>query len=50
MNMVDCTSYTAGLFDLLCGLGNFCKIWSSCSQHAIQHTAWRMDQCTYNFM
>jgi hypothetical protein len=25
-----------GLLNLLCGAGNFSKIWSACSQHEIQ--------------
>jgi len=37
--MADYTSPTAGMLNLLYGPGNFCKMWSSSGQHAIQHTA-----------
>jgi hypothetical protein len=40
----------AGLLNLLCGAGNFGKIWPACGQHEIQYTKWRMNKYTYNYM
>jgi hypothetical protein len=37
----------SGLLNLLCGAGNFSKIWSACRQHEIQHTEWRMNKYMY---
>ena len=40
----------ASLINLLCGAGNFGKIWSTCGQHEIQYREWRMNKYTYNYM
>jgi hypothetical protein len=40
---------TEELFNLLCGAGNFSKIWSACQQHEIQYTKRRMNKCMHNY-
>jgi len=35
--------------NLLCGAGNFGKIWSACGQHEIQYTDRSMNKCKFNF-
>jgi hypothetical protein len=35
---------TVSLLNLLCGLGNFGKIWPACEQHELQHAELRMNK------
>jgi hypothetical protein len=39
-----------GPLNLICGAGNFGKIWPACRQHEIQHIEWRTNKYTYNYM
>ena len=42
--------FIAGLRDLLCGAGNFGKIWSPCGQLDTKYTKLRLNMCKYNYL